>query len=54
METSGNALEFEIESDFGFYRVRSVPMLVIRVHEIRFEADIDDSVFTKRNLTKRR
>jgi outer membrane lipoprotein-sorting protein len=26
----------------------------IRVNEIRFDADIEDSVFTKRNLTKRR
>jgi outer membrane lipoprotein-sorting protein len=26
----------------------------IRVKEIRFDADIDDSVFTKRNLTRRR
>ncbi len=26
----------------------------IRVKEIRFDADIEDSVFTKRNLTKRR
>ena len=30
-----NTIEFEIESDYGFYRVRSIPMVIQRVHEIR-------------------
>ena len=42
VHTSGNALEFEIESSYGSYRVRSLPMLVGRVHEIRTLAQAVD------------
>ena len=42
VRTRGNTLEFEIESDYGFYRVRSIPMMVLRVHEIRTLAQAVD------------
>lgn len=35
-------LEFEIESDFGNYRVLSLPMVALRVHEIRTLAQAVD------------
>ena len=35
VKTRGNWLEFEIESDFGNYKALSIPMVALRVHEIR-------------------
>jgi hypothetical protein len=35
VKTRGNWLQFEIESDFGSYKALSIPMVALRVHEIR-------------------
>lgn len=35
VRTRGNWLEFEIQSDFGSYKALSIPMVALRVHEIR-------------------
>ncbi len=35
VKTKKNWLEFEIESDFGHYRALTIPMVAVRVHEIR-------------------
>ncbi len=42
VETKQNWLEFEIESDFGSYRTLSLPMVALRVHEIRTLAQAVD------------
>jgi hypothetical protein len=35
VRTLGNWLQFEIQSDFGSYQALSIPMVTLRVHEIR-------------------
>lgn len=42
VKTRGNWLEFEIESDFGTFRVLTLPMVAVRVHEIRTLAQAVD------------
>ena len=42
VRTRENWLEFEIESDFGSYKALSIPMVAVRVHEIRTLAQAVD------------
>jgi hypothetical protein len=35
LHLEGNRFEFTIESDYGRYQVRSIPMAILRIHEIR-------------------